>query len=67
LLDGLLIFGGEGDNNQSLDDFHLLLIKDWSWKKLFLLQYPSARQQHSIISISETSLIIFGGISLPYK
>ena len=38
-----MVYGGEAEKGRSLDDFYVLVLRNWTWKKLFLMQFPPAR------------------------
>ena len=51
-LDSLIVFGGQAIEPElrSLEDFYVLSIEEWNWKRIFLLRGPSARQFCSLIA-----------------
>jgi len=61
------VFGGQGDSGRSLTDFYILHCKTWEWKRLFMLQAPSARHSTQICDMknSEKEKILFGGVCWP--
>lgn len=65
-----LISGGEDDVGRCLEDYYILSIKDWKWRKLIIVKCPQPRERHCIYlkskninNIDERELIVFGGIS----
>jgi hypothetical protein len=43
-----MVYGGEAEKGRSLDDFYVLVLRNWMWKKLFLMQFPPARHLHTM-------------------
>lgn len=61
--EALYIHGGEAEPKRSLDDFHVLYIKSWTWKKVFS-EIPGGRHGHRMVE-HLGSKIIHGGIREP--
>lgn len=62
----IFLYAGQGDKGRSLGDFYFLNVKNWSWKRLFLLESPPFRHSHTICEgLNEKEKIIFGGLCLP--
>jgi hypothetical protein len=60
------VYGGEAEKGRSLDDFHVLSLKNWQWKKLFLMQFPPPRHMHTMTDMSSHRLIqkIYNAVEL---
>ena len=73
--DHFFIYGGSGDKGRSMGDFYFLNLKNWVWKRLFILEVPPSRNHHTLTdsgkmhfiskAINAKEKIIFGGICLP--
>jgi N-acetylneuraminic acid mutarotase len=59
------VYAGQGDKGRSLGDFYVLNTKTWMWKKLFMLETPHFRQNHTINEMRQQEKLIFGGVCLP--
>jgi hypothetical protein len=51
-------------NNKSLSDFHVFNLETFQWKKLFIMEGPSARDKHDIVKIG-SAIYIYGGCVSP--
>ena len=53
-----LISGGEDDVGRCLQDYFILSIKDWKWRKLIIVKCPQPRERHCMYLKSKSKFII---------
>ncbi|CAK56809.1 unnamed protein product (macronuclear) [Paramecium tetraurelia] len=58
-------YGGQADKGRSLTDFYCLSFQNFVWKRLFLLESPPNRHNHTMCDLPGMEKIIFGGACLP--
>jgi hypothetical protein len=46
-LDHVFIYGGSGEKGRSMGDFSILNVRNWTWKKLLILEMPPSRHHFS--------------------
>ena len=62
----LYIYAGQGDKGNSMGDCCVLNLKTLVWKKLFFIEPPIPRHQHTMVEgINNKTKILFGGMNIP--
>ncbi|KAM3129326.1 hypothetical protein pb186bvf_018542 [Paramecium bursaria] len=61
----LFFYGGQGDKGRSMTDFYVLNMQTFIWKRLFILEVPPNRHNHTLTDYQSQEKIIFGGACLP--
>ena len=46
---GLVVSGGYNEKGHSLDDVHLLSLKDWRWRKVLMDKLQVPRERHALL------------------
>jgi hypothetical protein len=54
-ISSLLVTGGQDDTGKSLEDFFILSVRDWKWKKIVIQKQPTPRHQHCLLPLSTVS------------
>eukprot|EP00357_Protocruzia_adherens_P002919 CAMPEP_0114984108 /NCGR_PEP_ID=MMETSP0216-20121206/7083_1 /TAXON_ID=223996 /ORGANISM="Protocruzia adherens, Strain Boccale" /LENGTH=550 /DNA_ID=CAMNT_0002346187 /DNA_START=205 /DNA_END=1857 /DNA_ORIENTATION=- len=58
------LHGGQGDKRRSVGDLFVLNVDTFIWKRIFVIESPSAREHHSAVKVGN-EFILYGGCSSP--